>query len=84
MYFDSEGEPRINDAVVDGLVRLSRSDPFLHRHILRAMEKPRDPRNVFDGGGCIDVSRECPKFLCRDTATISLPDNVDMACGAGL
>jgi hypothetical protein len=38
------------------------------------MIRLRDPQGVYADGGCIDASRECPRFICPDSSDIFLPE----------
>lgn len=72
-YQDDEGELRINERIVEELVRNTKSDPDLAMEVVQKMAKPRDPKNVFSNGGCADISREFPKAMCVGTAKIKIP-----------
>jgi len=73
-YLDTEGELRIDENVVEACVEKTRSRPDLAQEIIHRMAKPRDPKDVFAGGGCADVSREIPKPMCERTARIIVPN----------
>lgn len=72
-YVDAEGELRIDEAKVAGLVAASRRDPGEVSHILERMQRYRDPRGVYAEGGCIDSTREQIKWVCPGTADLALP-----------
>jgi len=54
-------------------VRESLEDPTAVQRILDRMLRLRDPQGVYGAGGCIDASREFPRFVCPGTADIVLP-----------
>jgi hypothetical protein len=41
---------------------------------MQSMERLQDPRGVYLEGGCIDPSREYPRWVCSGTSDIVLPD----------
>lgn len=73
VYTDAQGEPRIDEAVVEQHVRRSMDDPAELERILARMVRLRDPKGVYAEGGCIDASREHPRRLCRGTADLVVP-----------
>lgn len=70
---DAEGEPRMNEPLVDELVARSKADPEEAARIVAQMSRLRDPKGVNADGGCIDTTRECPRAVCPETADIRLP-----------
>jgi hypothetical protein len=74
LYFDAEGEQRIDEAKVAVLVEASRKDPMETAHILAIMKRYREPRGVYtDVGGCLDTTREFARWVCPGTADLVLP-----------
>lgn len=71
---DSSGELRMDEAVVERLVRESLDDPEQTERILVRMLRLREPPGVYVDGGCIDASREFPRRVCRGTADLAVPD----------
>lgn len=75
LYFDDEGEQRIDEAKVAQLVKTSTQDEGEVRRILAVMERFREPRGVYtDAGGCIDTTREFPRWVHPSTSDIELPE----------
>ena len=72
MYRDAAGELRMDEARVDAHVRATRADPAEVARIVQRMQRYRDPRGVYRDGGCIDTSREYPRWVCPGTADIQL------------
>lgn len=73
-YRDSTGELRIDEKVVQSCIQASLADPSEVKRISQSMEKLQDPRGVYLEGGCIDPTREYPKWVCPETSDIVLPD----------
>ncbi|MFA7292440.1 MAG: hypothetical protein WC023_09355 [Rhodocyclaceae bacterium] len=70
------GELQIDEARVDAHVAESLNDTQEVQRIFGAMMRYRDPKGVYADGGCIDTSRECPRWVCPGTAAVVLPDAV--------
>jgi hypothetical protein len=70
---DQDGELRMNEDLVESLVKATMSDPRKLAHVIERMARLRDGRGVYAEGGCIDVSREFPRQVCPGTAGIALP-----------
>lgn len=73
-YRDQAGELQIDEAVVERLVRASMDDPDEVERILKTMLRLREPRGVYVDGGCIDTSREYPRWVCPAHSDLVLPD----------
>ena len=73
-FVDAQGDLRIDEEKVAALVERSQRDPTEVAHILNKMQRLRDPQGVYQEGGCIDSSREFPKWVCAGSGDISLPD----------
>jgi hypothetical protein len=76
---DETGELHIDEARVDAHVAESLRDAQEVQRISEAMMRYRDPKGVYADGGCIDTSRECPRWVCPGTAALVLPDAAPMA-----
>ncbi len=73
VYRDALGELQMDETIVEERVRTTMSDPAEAERILERMMRLRDPRGVYADGGCIDTSREYPRWVCPGTSDISLP-----------
>ena len=73
-FQDDEGELRIDEAVVEAHVQASLKNSEEVAQILQKMERLYDPAGVYAEGGCIDISREYPRWVCPGTTDIVLPD----------
>ncbi|MBU3599499.1 hypothetical protein ICN28_03095 [Polynucleobacter sp. 30F-ANTBAC] len=73
-YLDQNGELLMNENIVESCVAQSLADPKEVQRILQRMMRYRDPKGVYDQGGCIDTSRESPRFVCPGTSDIKIPD----------
>lgn len=72
-YTDDAGELRINESIVEAGVKASSADPVETARILELMLRMREPKGVYQSGGCIDTSREYPRWVCPGTADMVLP-----------
>ncbi|MGH6625253.1 MAG: hypothetical protein ACRECD_01695 [Burkholderiaceae bacterium] len=72
-YRDAAGELQIDESVVEERVQASLQDPAEVEHILASMLRYREPKGVYADGGCIDSSREYPRWVHPDTADLVLP-----------
>lgn len=72
-YRDADGELRMDERVVEERVRQSRRQPDEVAAILEAMMRMREPRGHYGRGGCIDASREYPRWVCPGTSDLALP-----------
>jgi len=73
IYRDTAGDLKMDEARVEARVRATMSDPAEVEQILQRMLRLRDPSGVYANGGCIDTSREYPRWVCPDTTNIILP-----------
>lgn len=71
---DAQGDLRIDESIVEARVKASLADPHETARILSLMMRMRDPKGVYVAGGCIDTSRECPRWVCAGTSDMVLPD----------
>jgi hypothetical protein len=72
-FTDSEGELRIDETIVEQRVARTLADATLTAEVMRQMARLRDPKGVYEGGGCIDTTREAPRHVCPGTTDIVLP-----------
>lgn len=72
-YRDPAGVLQIDEAVVEACVAVTLLDPLETARILEQMLRFRDPHGVYVDGGCIDTTREYPRWVCPGTANITLP-----------
>lgn len=73
-YRDSAGELAIDEAIVEECVRRSLTDPAEVERILEEMLRYREPSGIYRNGGCIDTTRECPRWVCPATSDLALPE----------
>lgn len=73
-YLDAHGELQMNESIVESCVTESMNDPQAYKMIIERMMRYRDPKGVYDQGGCIDTSRESPRLVCVGTSDITIPD----------
>lgn len=72
-YIDAAGELQIDESVVEAGVKATRADPQETARVLELMLRLREPKGVYQSGGCIDSSREHPRWVCPGTADMVLP-----------
>jgi hypothetical protein len=73
IYRDGEGELRMDETIVEARAQATLANPERMQEVIRRMGRWRDPNGVYAGGGCIDTSREFPRYVCEGTADIILP-----------
>jgi hypothetical protein len=74
MYQDAEGKLQMDEAIVEARSRATLSDPAELGRILDCIMRLRDKFGVYADGGCIDTTREYPRWVCPGTSDIILPD----------
>lgn len=74
-YRDQAGELQIDETKVEALVLASMNDPAEVERILKIMLRLREPQGVYVDGGCIDTSREYPRWVCMGTSDLTLPEH---------
>lgn len=70
---DADGNLQMDETVVEERVGATMSNPDEVERILDRMMRLRDPQDVFADGGCIDASREYPRWICPGTSDLVLP-----------
>ena len=72
-FVDEQGDLRIDEDKVAERVATSLRDPAEVARILDKMQRLRDPQGVYQEGGCVDSSREFPKWVGAGSTDIVLP-----------
>ena len=72
-YLDDAGELRIDEQIVEQRVQASLQNEAEVEQILATMLKLREKKGVYRDGGCIDTSREYPRWVCPVTSDLRLP-----------
>lgn len=72
-YLDEAGEWQMDEARVAQYVAATMADPTQRQAVVQHMMRWREPRGVYEGGGCIDTTREYPRWVCPSTADLVLP-----------
>ncbi|MEZ5740435.1 MAG: hypothetical protein R3E68_13965 [Burkholderiaceae bacterium] len=70
---DDPGSMTIDEAIVEARVRRSMADPQELDAILRLMQRYRLPAGSTPAGGCIDTTRESPRWVCPRTSELDIP-----------
>lgn len=73
-YLGEDGELHMDESIVELEVAKSLADPLQYAQIMDRMMRYRDPKGVYDQGGCIDTSRESPRWVCPLTGDLFIPD----------
>lgn len=73
LYRDAAGDLAMNEDVVERRVAESLRNAAEVREIMGKMLRWRDPKAVYGDGGCIDTTREGPRWVCPGTADLALP-----------
>jgi len=68
------GELQMDESIVEERVRNSMNNPAEVECILKQMLRYREPLDVNTDGGCIDTTREYPRYVCPGTSDLSFPN----------
>ncbi len=71
VFVGDDGEPQMNEEIVEACVKKSLADPAKYQMIIDRMMRYRDPQGVYKDGGCIDASRESPRCVRPSTADLN-------------
>jgi hypothetical protein len=63
----------MDEEIVAQRVSQTKRDLKLAQHICQRMMRLRDPQGVYADGGCMDNTRESPRWIHPATTDISLP-----------
>ncbi len=63
LRFDSQGEAQIDETEVERRVAETLNDPVALERVYERMHRLRDRSGVHADGGCMDATRESPRFL---------------------
>ncbi len=74
VFIDDDGELQMNEELVESCVKQSMADPSKFQMILDRMMRYRDPQGVYKEGGCIDASRESPRYVRPSTSDLNFSD----------
>jgi hypothetical protein len=72
-FTDAQGDLRVDEDKVARLAAASLCDPADVERIMNKMQRLRDPQGIYQEGGCVDSSREFPKWVCSGSSDITLP-----------
>lgn len=72
IHRDANGDLAMDESVVERRVAETSQDPIETDRILRQMMRWRDPKGQYGEGGCIDTTREAPRWVCPGTADLRL------------
>lgn len=69
----ADGALFMDEAVVDDRVAASLADAAEGLRILAEMKRWREPKGCYGNGGCIDTTRESPRWVCPGTSDMAIP-----------
>jgi hypothetical protein len=72
-YLTATGDLAMDEGVVEECVAQSEADQTKRTDILDRMMRWRDAKGVYADGGCIDTTREGPRWVCPGTANLVMP-----------
>ena len=72
VYRDAEGEPRIDEAIVERKVQATLADAQRTAEVVARMLRLRDLQGIYAEGGCIDRTREAPRWVRPGTSDIPI------------
>ena len=70
---DDAGNLRMDESKVERLVAETMKNPVMVEAILGRMQRYREPSGIYVDGGCIDTTRECPRWVCPGTSDLIVP-----------
>lgn len=68
-----DGGLYMDEGTVERLVQQTCQDPSMVRDITHRMLRLRDPKGVYADGGCLDTTRESPRWVRPGTSNIVMP-----------
>jgi hypothetical protein len=74
VFVGDDGELQMNEEIVESCVKQSLADPVKYQMIIDRMMRYRDPQGIYKDGGCIDASRESPRYVCPSTSDLNFSD----------
>ena len=69
----ANGELVMDENLVSKHVTESRNNPEELEAIMNQMQRYRDPKGVYEGGGCMDTTRESPRTVLPSEQMVQLP-----------
>jgi hypothetical protein len=70
---NAAGEICMDEVEVERLVALTNANPIERQAVLKQMLQWRAAKGIYGEGGCIDTTRESPRWICKETADLILP-----------
>ena len=70
-FVGDDGELQMNEEIVESCVKQSLTDSSKYQTIIDRIMCYRDPQGVYKDGGCIDVSRESPRYVRPSTSDLN-------------
>ena len=73
-WTDAEGDLRMDESIVEQKVQSTLADPAATAAVLQRMQRYKDGRGVYADGGCMDTTRESPRWVGPQHCAVTLPD----------
>jgi Protein-glutamine gamma-glutamyltransferase len=70
---NAAGENCMDEVEVERRVAMTNANPAERQTVLHKMLQLRAAKGIYDQGGCIDTTRESPRWICEETADLVLP-----------
>jgi hypothetical protein len=70
---NAAGEVCMDEVEVERRVAITNSNPTQRQAVLNEMLQWRAAKGVYGRGGCVDTTRESPRWICEETADLVLP-----------
>lgn len=69
----ADGQLTMDETIVEERVADSLADGEAALRILAEMKRWREPKGCYGNGGCIDTTRESPRWVCPGTSDLVIP-----------
>jgi hypothetical protein len=73
-WTDAEGDLRMDESIVEQKVQSTLADPAATAAVLQRMQRYKDGRGIYADGGCMDTTRESPRWVGPQHCAVTLPD----------
>lgn len=73
VYRNAAGDLAMDESIVEHRVAETLHDDAELQRTIKKMMRWRDPKGIYANGGCIDTTREGPRWVCPGTADLIMP-----------
>lgn len=74
-WLAADGEWYMDEPKVERMEAQTLADPTETLRVMAIMHRMRDPGGIYAGGGCMDATREAPRFVLPPHCAIRFPTN---------